>query len=488
MIEVYLTAAISRNEIYNVIRIFDKTNQIDFGEENVLLQEGLQLFIENSRISLYEEGKIIEETDIRIDALEYFNEEDNEKLKIAIRHSLYSILSKHYSNESKYGILTGTRPVKLVRTTQDSGYDRHQIERILNQTYQMDPDTIGRVLSICSVEKTLLNKDPGSVSLYIGIPFCPSRCHYCSFISEVCSDEIELDRYLDILVEELAIKTDILQSNNLSIKSVYVGGGTPTVLSDRQLSRLFKAIRSHYNLVQDMEFTVEAGRPDTITPLKLQTMKANGVNRISINPQSMNDSTLRQIGREHTVSDVIRAFEEARSVGFRTINMDLINGLPGEDIHSAENNLAYIRQLKPENVTVHNLSIKRGSDYYNENYVNLIGADESEKVNRLYRTELDKSGMRTYYLYRQKNIANNEDNYGYAYPGYECLYNMNIIEEIQTIIGFGAGSVTKIPDLENGRIHRIPSNRNLQTYKNKLKSNYLITKQTIEHIGGRRHG
>jgi oxygen-independent coproporphyrinogen-3 oxidase len=352
----------------------------------------------------------------------------------------------------------------------------------------MEIATIGRLMSVCFLENSLLKKDPESVSIYVGIPFCPSRCHYCSFISEVCSDETELDRYLDILIEELALKADILQSNSLKINSVYIGGGTPTVLSGPQLNRLFKALSSHYNLEQDMEYTVEAGRPDTITPLKLEVMKANGVNRISINPQTMNDNTLRQISREHTVKDVIRAFDAARSAGFRTINMDLISGLPGEDIHSAENNLAWINQLKPENVTIHNLSIKRGSDYYNENYVNLIQSVESEKVNHLYREELEKLGMEPYYLYRQKNISNNEDNCGYAYPGHECLYNMNIIEEIQTIIGFGAGSVTKITDLDEKRIHRIPNNRNLKTYHDKLKSNYQIIKQTIEHIGGRRHG
>ncbi len=484
MIKIYLKAAISRNEIHNLIRIFDKRNQIIFDEENVILQEGLHLVVMNTRISLIKDGRKSEDIDVSIESLTFFNEEEADRLKIAIRHSLYRILSKHYNMESKYGILSGTRPVKLVRTTLESGYDHQKIEEVLNQTYQMDPDTIRRLLSVYTVENCLLKKDAGSISLYIGIPFCPSRCHYCSFISETCSDETELDGYLNILIEELATRADILQMNNLKINSVYIGGGTPTVLTDRQLSRLFKAISSHYDLAQDMEYTVEAGRPDTITPLKLETMKANGVNRISINPQSMNDATLKQIGREHTVKDVIRAFKEARSVGFKTINMDLISGLPGEDIHSAENNLAHIRELKPENITIHNLSIKRGSDYYKENYVNLIQIEESEKVNQLYRKELEKSGMHAYYLYRQKNIANNEDNCGYSYPGHECLYNMNIIEEIQTIIGFGAGSVTKIADLENNRIHRIPNNRNLQTYENKLKSNYLIIKQTIEHIGG----
>lgn len=488
MIRVRLEAAISRNEIYNLIRVFDKENQISFDEENISIQNGLRLCVSNNQLSLYEDGIKSEEIDIKVEALTYFNDEKAEMLKIAIRHYLYKILSRHFNIESKYGILTGTRPVKLVRTTLEKVHDHQQIEKTLHQTYMMEPATIGRLLSVCSVENSILKKDPESVSLYVGIPFCPSRCHYCSFISEVCSDETELDRYLDILIEELAFKADILQLNKLKIKSVYIGGGTPTVLSSSQLNRLFKAIGSHYSLEQDMEYTVEAGRPDTITPFKLEAMKANGVNRISINPQSMNDSTLKQIGREHTVEDVVRAFNEARSVGFRTINMDLISGLPGEDIRSAENNLAYISQLKPENVTIHNLSIKRGSDYYNENYVNLIQSDESEKINNLYRKELEKSGMRPYYLYRQKNISNNEDNYGYAYPGHECLYNMNIIEEIQTIIGFGAGSVTKIADLENNRIHRIPNNRNLKTYHDKLKSNYQIIKQTIEHIGGRRHG
>jgi oxygen-independent coproporphyrinogen-3 oxidase len=488
MIKVHLEAAISRNEIYNLIRVFDKENQIIFDEENVLLQNGLQLYVFNRQVSLYENGRKLEAIDISIEALAYFTHEKAEKLKIAIRHCLYKILSGHYNTESKYGILTGTRPVKLLRTTLENGYGHEQIEKILHRTYLMEIATIGRLMSVCFLENSLLKKDPESVSIYVGIPFCPSRCHYCSFISEVCSDETELDRYLDILIEELALKADILQSNSLKINSVYIGGGTPTVLSGPQLNRLFKALSSHYNLEQDMEYTVEAGRPDTITPLKLEVMKANGVNRISINPQTMNDNTLRQISREHTVKDVIRAFDAARSAGFRTINMDLISGLPGEDIHSAENNLAWINQLKPENVTIHNLSIKRGSDYYNENYVNLIQSVESEKVNHLYREELEKLGMEPYYLYRQKNISNNEDNCGYAYPGHECLYNMNIIEEIQTIIGFGAGSVTKITDLDEKRIHRIPNNRNLKTYHDKLKSNYQIIKQTIEHIGGRRHG
>lgn len=487
MMKVNIGAAISRNEVYNLIRIFDKSNQINFDEDNSISLQGLHLFIENNRILLFEDGRESDEIDIEIDTLTYFNEKEADRLKIAIRHSLYKMLVRHYSMGSKYGILTGTRPVKLVRTTLESGYDYQQIEAVLNKTYLLEPDTIGRLLSVCSIENSLLKKDAENVSLYIGIPFCPSRCHYCSFISEVCTDESELNEYLEILIEEMAIKADILHSNNLRIKSVYIGGGTPTVLSERQLDRLLKTISSCYNMEQNMEYTVEAGRPDTITPFKLEVLKANGVNRISINPQSMDDNTLRQIGRDHTVKDVIRAFNEARSVGFKTINMDLINGLPGEDIRSAENNLAHIWELKPENVTIHNLSIKRGSDYYKENYVNLIQTEESEKVNRLYRKELEKSGMHAYYLYRQKNIANNEDNCGYACPGHECLYNMNIIEEIQTIIGFGAGSVTKITDFENNRIHRIPNNRNLQTYKDKLKSNYLITKKTIEHIGGR-HG
>lgn len=486
MININLNASISKNEIYNLIRIFDKSSQIRFDDKDHL-SHAMVIMVDNTRVTLNTDGLEKMASSVDVCELPYFYDEYTVRLKLAIRHTLYKLLREYFNRESNYGILTGTRPVKLVRTTLERGFSHQEIEDVLKQTYLMAEGTIKRLLSICAVENSLLKKDPSSISLYIGIPYCPSRCHYCSFISEVCKDEIILDRYLDILIEELAAKADILVSNQLSVKSVYVGGGTPTVLTARQLDRLFKAIRQHYDLPQNMEYTVEAGRPDTINAFKLQTLKDNGINRISINPQSMNDETLKGIGREHSVKDIVRAFREARSAGFRTINMDLINGLPGEDIDSAMNNLAYIRELKPENVTIHNLSIKRGSDYYNKNYVNLIDANSTDESNEFYRFSLEEMGMRPYYLYRQKNITGNGDNCGYAYPGHECLYNMNIIEEIQTIIGFGAGSVTKIVDLENDRIHRIPNNRDIQTYKGKINENYLITKQTIEQIGGR-HG
>jgi oxygen-independent coproporphyrinogen-3 oxidase len=387
-----------------------------------------------------------------------------------IRHALYHLLSRLYEKTSPYGILTGTRPVKLVRKNLLK-YGIIQLEEILTSTYAMEKKTFQNLAKIAQITEDRLINDPKSISFYISIPYCPSRCHYCTFLSKVCNNSQELETYLEYLLEDIKWGIDISRRNHLNIRSIYIGGGTPTILSANQLEKLMKEL-SNVSNPGDTEFTVEAGRPDTITSEKLAIMKRYGANRISINPQTMDDDTLQKIGRNHRSKDIFIAFERARRAGFNNINMDFINGLPGENTTHVNKNLNVIKQLRPENVTVHSLAIKKGSTLYDKHYVNQLDFETLSDMNQAYQIELQALEMEPYYLYRQKNIVGNMDNYGLSTPGNESLYNINIIEEEQTILGFGAGGVTKIINKYEDTLTRIPNNKDISTYAVKLKQNH----------------
>ncbi len=358
---------------------------------------------------------------------------------------LYKVLSAYTGVEIPWGILTGVRPVKVLSKLSDS----EAAENLL-----VSSEKVALAKAIDRVQQPMIAAIPkNSFSLYVSIPFCPTRCSYCSFVSHsVDKAAARMEEYIDCLIDEMKQTADIAKRLSLRLDTIYFGGGTPTTLSAEQLKRLFSALncfdRSHVR-----EFTVEAGRPDTITREKLAAIKEAGADRISVNPQTMRDSVLEAIGRRHTAVQTEAAYALAREVGFKCINMDLIAGLPTDDTEGFKYSLDSVIELRPENVTVHSLSLKRAATLFHEQDRKTCGG-AAEMIDYTHKS-LQNAGYSPYYLYRQKNTADNQENTGYALPDTESLYNMFIMEELQTILAVGAGASTKLVDTENARIKRL---------------------------------
>lgn len=357
-----------------------------------------------------------------------------------------------------WGILEGIRPVKLASKLIKSGQTPEQATESFVQMYGTTHDKAELAVKIAEIELPIINSmSPNGVSLYIGIPFCPTRCLYCSFVSNSVANSAKLiPEYLKCLKKEIAYTADIVKSKKSKIESVYIGGGTPTTLSADMLSELFEVLFNKLDLSTVKEFTVEAGRPDTVTKDKLETLKKYSIDRISINPQSMNAETLKVIGRSHTPDDIRRAMSLARECGIENVNMDIIAGLPGESLDMFKYTVEEVEKLNPENTTVHTMSIKRSSKLNEtlEKYT-LINGTEVSKMVDFAREEIMSNNKNPYYLYRQKNMLGNLENVGYAKTGTESLYNIYIMEEVQTIISLGCGGVTKTVNRETDRIERI---------------------------------
>ena len=297
--------------------------------------------------------------------------------------------------------------------------------------------------------------------VYIGIPFCTTRCTYCSFSSGELGKGKLVEPYLDALFREMEECSGMIAATGRQLRAVYVGGGTPTSLNEEQLKRLLDKMMQCFPGA--MEYTVEAGRPDTITPGKLAAIKAAGVGRISINPQTMNDETLRIIGRAHTAQQVIDAYAMARLAGIHHINMDVIAGLPGETVADFARTMDFAKQLRPESLTVHTLAIKRSTRLHFENYRFPTGVEAAQMV-QLGLDTARALGMQPYYLYRQKNMAGNQENIGYAIPGHACQYNVDIMEETTHILALGAGGISKRVYEDEGHIGRAPNVANIEHY------------------------
>jgi len=380
---------------------------------------------------------------------------------------MLSFISK---KELPWGTLTGIRPTKLVYEMLDRGTDEAVIHDIMKKEYLCSGEKTDLSIDIAKRERKLLHDMDykNGYSLYIGIPFCPSTCLYCSFPSFSAvrfADRIE--SYLEALEKEIRYGATCFPGKKLTC--VYLGGGTPTSLTAGQLDRLLGLIRQQFDFTNVMEFCVEAGRPDSITKEKLDVLKKWGVNRISINPQSMQQKTLDLIGRRHTVEQIEEAFALARQTGFDNINMDIIIGLPGETPEDVEDTLYKIGMLDPDSLTVHTLAIKRAArlNAEKENFYNLQPVD----VPRMQKISMDfakKNGYLPYYLYRQKNMADNLENIGYARAGKEGLYNILIMEEKQTILALGAGALSKFVFYDENRIERVENVKNLNDYINRI--------------------
>ena len=363
---------------------------------------------------------------------------------------------RNYMNP--WGILTGIRPVKIASKLLREGLSEEEAVKYFINEYKAAPDRARLALDLAKTEiKVMDNMYADGVSLYIGIPFCPTRCLYCSFISNsVKSSGKYMEEYVRCLKKEIEYTSNILKERNVRIETVYIGGGTPTTLSHTQLEEIFAALYKFFDLKDLKEFTVEAGRPDTITREKLDVINAYEIDRISINPQTMNLKTLETIGRNHTPEDIIRAYELARKCGIKIINMDVIAGLPGESFEDFKYTLEEVEKLSPENTTVHTMSIKRSSRLNEliESY-NLTEDDTVFHMVEFSKEYMASVGKNPYYLYRQKNMLGNLENIGYTKKDFESIYNIYIMEELQSIISMGCGGVTKTVEKEFDRIERI---------------------------------
>lgn len=351
---------------------------------------------------------------------------------------MYDLLSEHTGITLPWGILTGVRPIKVIRTAL---YTRPDAKSYISDLLRVSKEKLDIAKSIISVQDPILDMlSEKSVSLYISIPFCPTRCSYCSFISSSGGALKLKDEYFELLLKELDVCRALIQDAGLNILTIYIGGGTPTTLSAEQLKRLTDKL-AQFELSHLKEFTAEAGRPDTVTKEKLIALKGGGVSRISINPQTLSDEVLRAIGRSHTVEQFFKAFYLARGAGFDNINTDIIAGLPKDTEEGFADTVDRLIKLRPENITLHTLSIKRSA---------ALNADKSDISYRgagnmvaSAQKALWHSGYRPYYLYRQKNIADNLENAGYCLSGKECLYNIFMMEDAQSIIAAGCAGSSK---------------------------------------------
>ena len=358
-----------------------------------------------------------------------------------------------------WGILTGVRPAKLAISDLNNGKTKSEVRNALTKEYLVTPKKASLVTEIALVEKKLISRvKDTSCSLYISIPFCPSRCSYCSFVSFTSAKLLSLlDSYLERLCHDINETIDTINELGLQITTVYIGGGTPTTLNEKQLQILLDAITARIDPATLEEFTVEAGRPDTITYEKLHIIQAHGVTRVSINTQTLNDDVLELVGRKHTSADFYRAFEMARKADIKIINTDLIAGLPGEGFGSFSDTIDRIIELRPENLTFHTLCIKNAADFaqQKDHMKSMHMFSETSKCVDYSQLSAKNAGYIPYYIYRQKNTVNNLENVGFALPGTEGLYNVYMMEEIQTIFAVGAGAVSKMVSRDGKSIERI---------------------------------
>lgn len=344
-----------------------------------------------------------------------------------------------------WGVMSGIRPAKSVRQFYESGKTEEEIREILKSIYEVSDKKIDLALKVAENERKILKKiKENSVSLYIGIPFCPSRCLYCSFVStDIKNSGKYMDEFSSLLCREIKKTGELLKKYGFFVQNIYIGGGTPTTLSYENLEKIFISVNENIDFENLEEFTLEAGRPDTVTKEKAELAKKYGVNRISINPQSLHDETLKRIGRKHTTKMFFDAFKTARKAGFDNINTDLIAGLPGEDFNDFKESIDKIAELNPEDVTVHSMCIKRAAAL-NFPGVKLTEYDEMNKMLDYASEKMAELKKEPYYMYRQKNISGNLENVGYSGPLNMSLYNINIMEEAQTIIALGGGGASKI--------------------------------------------
>ncbi|WP_462392286.1 coproporphyrinogen III oxidase, partial [Clostridium cadaveris] len=447
-----------RYDIYQIFNLFYPYDAIEFGEE----ESTFEVIVENHCIILKTAGKNLEKT---------FEEEVT---KQHLKREIFKFLKSLTHKELPWGTLVGIRPSKIALDMVKAGYSNDDIIKYFRDNYLASEKKAQLCIDVAAREESFVNHDKNLVSVYVGMAFCPTRCVYCSFASNPIGGNKKLvEPYVECLKQEISAIAEYIKDKNLKVQCVYFGGGTPTSVDEKTfhgvMKEIYDDIISQFN---PEEFTVECGRPDSITEEKLKTMKDFKVNRISINPQTMNDNTLKSIGRNHDSKEVIEKFNLARSLGFDNINMDIIVGLPGEGLREINHTLDIIKKLSPDNLTVHGMSIKRASKLHEEIVLkNTVKIAEQEELNKMYEATTiaaKELGMKPYYMYRQKNMVGNMENIGYSIEGKESIYNIQIIEEKQTILAAGADAVTKVVFLDENRLERFADVKDVREYVKRL--------------------
>ena len=371
-----------------------------------------------------------------------------------LQQSYYLAALPLLAHVPSWGALAGVRPTKLSTKHILEGGTAKSADKMLKETYFVE-DKRRKLAVDCSLStvKAISALDDKDVSLYVGIPFCPTRCAYCSFVSRTIGKRTELmTPYLEALAKELSVTGELLRKSGRTIRTVYIGGGTPTTLTSEQMAWLLDTIYGSFDLSRCIEFTVEGGRPDTLNAEKLRTIRQHGADRMSINPQTMEDPVLKACGRPHNGDDVLRAYREAVDAGFTAINMDLIAGLPKDSYEGFCRSLDKVIALNPANITVHTLALKKGADLF-EKKVELPSQEEVAAMVEYANEQLAGHGYKPYYLYRQKYMSGSFENVGWSRDGLDCLYNIYMMEEVHTILSLGGGGMNKV-NLPNGRLER----------------------------------
>lgn len=446
-------------EMENLCRIFyphEKIIRVDGKAE-----EKQEFFVETSLL-LQEAGADIsvrvKQKDKAFEKETFVPTEQRENWELQMATLLFQALSELTGYVPEWGVLTGVRPAKLMRRLLEEGASKEAAETYFQNQLLVSPAKTSLAMEVAQREKPIIARNsPKDYSLYISIPFCPTRCSYCSFVSHSMKQAQRLlQPYLLLLHKEIEHTGRMMRTLGLQLRTVYIGGGTPTTLSAEQLDALTECIETHFCLSGIEEFTVEAGRPDTITADKLDVLKKRGVGRISINPQTLNDSVLETIGRKHTAQQTLDAFYLARAHGFDNINMDLIAGLPGDTLESFGTTLKQVVSLDPESITVHTLALKRSSSIVmQEGYSYETEKDLTVDQLKLVTDTMREKQFLPYYMYRQSRTIGNLENVGYAKSGCECLYNIYMMDETHTVVACGAGGVTKLKEPGGTSIERI---------------------------------
>ena len=398
-----------------------------------------------------------------------------------LKRNIYENLLNLGNADLPWGTLTGIRPTKIVMEMLENNMPLEDIKKHLKDIYLVGDKRIKLCIDTAKNEFNILKKVDykNGYSLYIGIPFCPTRCLYCSFTSySITQWKKDTDTYIEALCKELIAVSKMYADKKL--QTIYMGGGTPTSLEGYQLSKILNVVKNNFDLSNILELTVEAGRPDSITREKLEALKAAGVDRISINPQTMQQKTLDLIGRQHTIKDIYESYRLARDVGFENINMDFIIGLNGETLEDVIDSFTKVKSFDPESITIHSLALKRAARLNTENKREIMDNDLILSMINMATDTCGDLGLQPYYLYRQKNMAGNLENIGFSKPGKECLYNILIMEEKQTIIACGAGTSSKIV-FGDGRIERIENVKDPKLYIERLDE-MIMRKESMHGI------
>ena len=375
----------------------------------------------------------------------------------ALQQSYYLAARQLLPHIPAWGALAGVRPTKITTKHLLEGGSERSADKLLKDVYFVTPQR--RKLAIdCSLSTARAANllDAADVSLYVGIPFCPTRCAYCSFVSRTVGKRTELiEPYLQALLEEIRTVGRLMENSGRKVRTIYIGGGTPTTLSEAQMCLLMDTISQCFDLSRLLEFTVEGGRPDTLNAEKLRSIAAHGANRMSINPQTMSDPVLKASARPHNAADVLWAYKEAVDAGFTAINMDLIAGLPKDTVDGFKASLDAVAALEPANITVHTLALKKDADLF-QRRENLPTAEDVTQMVAYATEKLTALGYKPYYLYRQKYMSGSFENVGWSKNGQDCLYNIYMMEEVHTIVSVGGGSISKV-NLPDGKLVRFPN-------------------------------